>query len=102
MSGWIFTNAHIVGNNLYSMKTIGKLYSTESNRTVILCTGNSVTNENRFEGVVVAQKDETSDHHVGVYSNTWNSKVFEECEEPISIDNANWKAPIMGVCQAAG
>jgi len=69
-------------------KKIGKVYN--SGRTYILCTGPGKT-EKVFSGVVVRQNDETSDHQVGDYSNTWTEGVFKESDESVVIDNKTWR-----------
>jgi hypothetical protein len=69
-------------------KEIGKVYN--SGRTWILCTG-SGRSDKVFSGVVVRQDDETSDHQVGNYSNTWTDGVFKESHETVTIDNSTWR-----------
>lgn len=69
-------------------KEIGKVYN--SGRTWILCTGPG-RSDKVFSGVVVKQDDETSDHQVGNYSNTWTDGVFKESDETVTIDNSTWR-----------
>jgi hypothetical protein len=73
-------------------KDIGKLYSSTNGNLTVLCTGPGKSKK-QFAGVVVEQKDPTSDFQIGDYSETWTNHeiAFKECETAIIITNTYWK-----------
>ena len=91
-------------------KQIGKLYVSEHKelrdnkkiiyKLVILCTGLSDSSR-RFEGVVLQQTDDYSDHRVGNYSKswTWNIDMWKEYNGEVILNNNKWTEHIdFGSC----